>query len=59
MAEARKLHHRLFPIVKSSFVETNPIPVKTAAGLLGFCSPELRLPLTPMKRPIAPDWRPR
>jgi 4-hydroxy-tetrahydrodipicolinate synthase len=30
------------------FVETNPIPVKTAMGLLGLCEPELRLPLCSM-----------
>ncbi|MBI4345780.1 MAG: 4-hydroxy-tetrahydrodipicolinate synthase [Elusimicrobia bacterium] len=46
VSEARRIHLRLFPLVKSLFVETNPIPVKTAAGLLGLCSPELRLPLT-------------
>jgi len=27
------------------FVETNPTPVKAAAALLGYCSPEVRLPL--------------
>ena len=47
-AEARRLHHKLFPLIKALFIETNPIPVKTAAGLMGLCSPELRLPLTPM-----------
>jgi 4-hydroxy-tetrahydrodipicolinate synthase len=30
------------------FFETNPIPVKTALGLMGKISPELRLPLSPM-----------
>jgi 4-hydroxy-tetrahydrodipicolinate synthase len=30
------------------FIETNPIPVKTACALLGLCSAEMRLPLTPM-----------
>ena len=29
-------------------METNPIPVKAAASLLGLCSDELRLPLVPM-----------
>ena len=32
--------------MQSLFVETNPIPVKAAMSLLGFCSDELRLPLT-------------
>lgn len=40
-------HLRLLPVMKSLFVETNPIPVKAAAARLGFGSPEPRLPLTP------------
>jgi 4-hydroxy-tetrahydrodipicolinate synthase len=30
------------------FYETNPVPVKTALGMMGKCSPECRLPLAPM-----------
>lgn len=45
---AAELHHTLFPLVKKLFAETNPIPVKYAASLLGLCSPEPRLPLTPL-----------
>jgi 4-hydroxy-tetrahydrodipicolinate synthase len=30
------------------FVETNPTPVKAASALLGYCSPEVRLPLAPL-----------
>jgi 4-hydroxy-tetrahydrodipicolinate synthase len=44
--EARKLHHRLFALIKTLFVETNPIPVKYAMHLMGYCSPDMRLPLT-------------
>ncbi len=47
--KAKELHHKMFPLVKALFIETNPIPVKTAMGLLGFCSAELRLPLVPME----------
>jgi len=43
---AREMHLKMFPLFKASFVETNPIPVKTAMGLLGLCSDELRLPLS-------------
>lgn len=43
---AAALHHRLFPLIKTLFRETNPIPVKYAASLLGLCRPEMRLPLT-------------
>ena len=45
---AAAIHHNLFPLVKALFLETNPIPVKYAVSLLGFCRPELRLPLTPL-----------
>jgi 4-hydroxy-tetrahydrodipicolinate synthase len=30
------------------FVETSPVPVKTAAAILGYCTPEVRLPLSPL-----------
>jgi len=43
--EARRLHYKLLPLVKAMFIETNPIPVKTAMGLMGLCSPDLRLPM--------------
>lgn len=45
---ARDLHLKLFPLCQAMFYETNPIPVKTAMGLLGMITPELRLPLSPM-----------
>jgi 4-hydroxy-tetrahydrodipicolinate synthase len=44
----RELHYELLPVFRALFVETNPIPVKTAASLLGLCSDEMRLPLIPM-----------
>ncbi|MBI1992305.1 MAG: 4-hydroxy-tetrahydrodipicolinate synthase [Candidatus Omnitrophica bacterium] len=46
--EAIRWHQRLLPLVKALFLETNPIPVKTAMGLLGMIQPELRLPLCEM-----------
>ncbi|MGA2192609.1 MAG: 4-hydroxy-tetrahydrodipicolinate synthase [Nitrospirota bacterium] len=48
MDGARALHYKLQPLNQAMFYETNPIPVKTALGLMGKCSPELRLPLCPM-----------
>ncbi|MBI4597279.1 MAG: 4-hydroxy-tetrahydrodipicolinate synthase [Candidatus Omnitrophica bacterium] len=47
-AEAIQWHHRLLPLTKAMFLETNPIPVKTAMGILGMIQPELRLPLCEM-----------
>lgn len=46
--EAQRLHYKLLPLVKAMFIETNPIPVKTAMGLMGLCNPGLRLPLCSM-----------
>lgn len=45
---ARKLHLRLYPVVKALFVETNPIPVKAAAKMAGLCGDQPRAPLTPI-----------
>lgn len=47
--KAQNLHYKLLPLVKSMFIETNPIPIKTAMGLLEMCSPELRLPMSTME----------
>ncbi|MCA6079505.1 MAG: 4-hydroxy-tetrahydrodipicolinate synthase [Endomicrobium sp.] len=47
--EAMRIHYRLFPLIKSMFMETNPIPVKTAASLLGICRADLRLPICEME----------
>jgi 4-hydroxy-tetrahydrodipicolinate synthase len=46
--EARTFHYKLEPLNQAMFLETNPIPVKTALGMMGKCSDELRLPLCPM-----------
>jgi 4-hydroxy-tetrahydrodipicolinate synthase len=46
--KGRALQFKLIPLIRSLFIETNPIPVKTALSLMGKCSAELRLPLTPM-----------
>ncbi len=48
VVKARSLHYKLLPLVKAMFIETNPIPVKTAMGILGICEPDLRLPMTQM-----------
>jgi 4-hydroxy-tetrahydrodipicolinate synthase len=44
----RELQFQLMPVIRSVFLETNPIPVKTALALMGKCGGDLRLPLTPM-----------
>ncbi len=46
---ARELHYYLYDLFKVLFIETNPIPVKTACWMLGLCEKEFRLPLCEMK----------
>jgi len=46
--QARQLHLQLFPLCKAMFLETNPIPIKTALGIVGLDSGQLRLPLCEM-----------
>lgn len=45
LEEARELHYKMFPLAKTLFVETNPIPVKTALAMMGKIREEFRLPL--------------
>ncbi|WP_427339730.1 4-hydroxy-tetrahydrodipicolinate synthase [Caloranaerobacter sp. DY30410] len=45
---ARKLQLKMKGLIDALFIETNPIPVKTAMNLLGMDVGELRLPLTTM-----------
>ncbi len=46
--EALKLHYKMEPLHGLMFIETNPIPVKTALAMMGKVSEEFRLPLCPM-----------
>ena len=46
--EAAKLQLKLLKLANTLFCEVNPVPVKTAMGLLGLCSDEMRLPLCEM-----------
>jgi 4-hydroxy-tetrahydrodipicolinate synthase len=47
--KAKEIHYKLLPLMKIMFVETNPIPIKTAMNLAGFDVGELRLPLCDME----------
>jgi 4-hydroxy-tetrahydrodipicolinate synthase len=47
-ALALKLHQTYYPLFKDLFVETNPVPVKTALSMLGQMSADVRLPLVPI-----------
>ncbi|MDL2272046.1 4-hydroxy-tetrahydrodipicolinate synthase [Desulfovibrio sp. OttesenSCG-928-I05] len=48
-ATARAIHYELNCLNRACFVETNPIPVKTALAKMGKMSGELRLPMVPLK----------
>ena len=45
--KARAIHFEIFELCQTMFVETNPIPIKTALGVMGKIEPEFRLPLCP------------
>ena len=45
---AEELHYKMLPLVKAMFIETNPIPVKTAMGLMKMIDPAFRLPMCEM-----------
>jgi 4-hydroxy-tetrahydrodipicolinate synthase len=46
--KAARLHAKFYPLFKDLFIETNPVPVKAALGMLGLIAEEYRLPLVPM-----------
>lgn len=45
---AQRLHLDFFDLLKVLFIETNPIPVKTALGMMDLIKEEFRLPLCEM-----------
>jgi 4-hydroxy-tetrahydrodipicolinate synthase len=47
--ESADLQLRLLRLINTLFVEVNPIPIKAAMHLLGWCSDEIRLPLCPIE----------
>jgi len=49
LAQARALHFKTMPLARSLFLETNPIPVKSALARMGRMAMEFRLPLCPLQ----------
>ncbi|MCZ7557667.1 MAG: 4-hydroxy-tetrahydrodipicolinate synthase [Bacteroidia bacterium] len=47
-ARARRIHYRHLKLMEINFIESNPIPVKTAMSMMGLLAEEFRLPLTRM-----------
>lgn len=52
-AEARAMQRRWMPLMEMNFIESNPIPVKTAMSMMGLLEPVWRLPMTP---PTLATW---
>ncbi|HMT12157.1 MAG TPA: 4-hydroxy-tetrahydrodipicolinate synthase [Ignavibacteria bacterium] len=50
LKKAKELHYRLFDLMRANFIESNPIPVKTALHMMGMVEESLRLPLTKMAK---------
>jgi len=48
-AGARVVQRKYLPLMEINFVESNPIPVKAALGLMGLLDPVFRLPMCPPK----------
>jgi 4-hydroxy-tetrahydrodipicolinate synthase len=49
--EALQLHYRLLPLMNINFIESSPIPVKTALAMMGMIEESFRLPLVPITEP--------
>jgi len=49
IAGAQAINAKLLPLIEALFIETNPIPVKTAASLMGLCAVAMRLPMCEME----------
>jgi 4-hydroxy-tetrahydrodipicolinate synthase len=47
--ESRELQTKYLDLINTLFIEVNPIPVKTALGLMGYNVGPLRMPLFPME----------
>lgn len=46
-AGARAMQRTWMPLMEMNFIESNPIPLKTAMAMLGLLQPVWRLPMTP------------
>lgn len=45
--QARDMHLHMFPLCRAMFIETNPIPIKSAMAMMGLLEPVWRSPMTP------------
>ncbi len=48
LEKAREVHFQIAPLIRAMFLDTNPIPVKTACRMMGLAAGPMRLPLASM-----------
>lgn len=47
---ALEVHNTLLPLMNANFIESNPIPVKTALAMMGMMQESFRLPMVPLSQ---------
>lgn len=55
MDKARELHYALLDLMNVNFIESNPIPVKAALGMMGLIDEHYRLPLMALSKRHRPN----
>ena len=50
LKRAQEIHHQTMKLSLDLFIDTNPIPVKTALQMMGKLNGYMRLPLAPMSK---------
>ena len=50
LKRAQQIHHQTMKLSLDLFIDTNPIPVKTALQMMGKLNGHMRLPLAPMSK---------
>ena len=50
MGKARELENNLKGLFDVEFIETNPIPIKTGAAMMGYCEEVFRLPMCELEK---------
>jgi 4-hydroxy-tetrahydrodipicolinate synthase len=51
--QAHSIHRAFYPLFRDLFIESNPVPIKSAMAYAGWCEPHVRLPLAPI---AGPNW---
>lgn len=50
LKKAQELHYKLFELMRINFIESNPMPVKTALSMMNIISEDFRLPMTKLSK---------